>query len=51
MQDRQVSNDSQLSSKDSSTDSKKDTEASSQGQKSEFAKIGSFENQECSDID
>ena len=41
MQDRMTSEDS---SKDSSADSKKDTEASSQGQKSEFAKIGAFDN-------
>lgn len=46
MQDRLTVEDS---SKDFSTDSKKDTEASSQGQKSEFVKIGAFDNQECSD--
>lgn len=38
MQDRMIDSD-QLSSKDCSVDSKKDTEASSQGHKSEFSKI------------
>ena len=50
MQDSMLAANQHQSSKVSSSDSKKDTEASSQGPKSEFSKITHFDNLESSDI-